>query len=162
MSIQLQHFDGRRVWSTYTGQVWPDEEETRATDDARKFYERAPHIWIGGVRLVDRAGRILWSIAAEPTYRLEIDWQDGKGWERMTDHESWSLSRVEAEQGRDRCAAWLKRPVRFVQEDYPRESAPVELVETSTFSAPAPPQAPCVAGRPVAPVIFQFGGERAA
>lgn len=160
--IKLQHFDARRVWCTYSGQAWgtTGAEKARAIHDAREFYNSTPHVWIGGVRLVDMAGRVLWSIAAKPTFRLEIDWCDGKGFEPLWGE--WGKSRWEAEHGRDHNAEFLGKPVRIVQEEYPRESAPVEQIEPPTFSAPDIQPASPQAGRPVAPVIFQFGEESAA
>ncbi|MFI7083926.1 hypothetical protein ACIBUR_10000 [Streptomyces anulatus] len=158
-TLRLEHFDARRVWCTYSGQLWgtTDAEKARAIRDARRFYNAYPHVWIGGVRLIDMAGRIVWSIAAAPTFRLEMDWGDGKGFEPMTGRESWALSRDEAERGRDRNAAFLRRPVRIVQEEYPRESAPVDPIQPPTFSASEiPPENPRT-DRRVAPVIFQYG-----
>ncbi|MGW3867442.1 hypothetical protein ACWEDZ_39230, partial [Streptomyces sp. NPDC005047] len=133
-TIRLQHFDARRVWCTYSGQEWgnSDAEKARAIRDAREFYSAMPHVWIGGVRLVDMAGRVLWSIAAEPTFRLEIDW--GEGFKPLWGE--WAKSRWEAEHGRDHNAEFLGRPVRIVPEEYPCESAPVESVGAPTFSAP--------------------------
>ncbi|MGW3153764.1 hypothetical protein [Streptomyces sp. NPDC001089] len=159
--LRIQHFDMRQDWNTYCGQTWPIGDKARAIHDAREFYTRSAHLWIGGVRLVDRAGRIVWSIAARPTYRIEMDWGRGRGWEPIG-HEGWALEREDAERGRDKNAARLNKPTRIVLEDYPREAAPVETVEAPAFSAPEIQPAVRPAGRQVAPVIFQFGEGEAA
>ncbi|MFF4699865.1 hypothetical protein [Streptomyces chattanoogensis] len=157
-TIRLQHFDSRSVWCTYSGQTWgtSDAEKARAIHDARKFYNGYPHVYIGGVRLIDMTGRILWSIAAEPTFRLEIDYGDGDGFEPLWGERG--LSRREADHGRNRNAEFLGRPVRIVQEEYPRESAPVESVEPPTFSAPDVQPASTPAGRSLPGATFQYGG----
>lgn len=155
--LRLQHFDTRRVWCTYAGQLWgtTDSEKARAIRDARRFYTAYPHVWIGGVRLIDMAGRIVWSIAASPTFRLEI--AKGDGWEELPWSEHRALSRDEAERGRDHNAAIYGGPVRIVMEEYPRESAPVDPIQPLTFSAPEiRPETPRT-GRPVTPAIFQYG-----
>ncbi|MGW3274946.1 hypothetical protein ACWDFH_26250 [Streptomyces kronopolitis] len=161
-TIRLQHFDERRVWCTYSGQTWgtSEDEKARAIRDARKFYNGYPDVYLGGVRLIDMAGRILWSIAAEPTFRLEIDWGDGKGFEPLWGE--WSKSHWEAEHGRDHNAEFQGRPVRIVPEDYPREPAAVERVDPPVASAPEVQPASSHAGRTVAPVIFRFGEDIAA
>ncbi|WP_125936407.1 hypothetical protein [Streptomyces sp. WAC 06738] len=153
-------FDARRVWTVYSGQRWPENEKARAISDARKFYGGRSDLYPGGVRLIDEADRVLWSIGAVPTFRLEIDWGDGEGWRELWG--AWGLSKWEAEHGRNHNAEFLGKPVRIVPEDYPRESTPVESVQLITFSSPEVQPASPQAGRPVAPVIFQFGEESAA
>lgn len=154
--IRLQHFDNRRVWCLYSGQAWPTDHKPRAIRDAREFYNSSPHLWIGGVRLVDMAGRILWSIAADPTFRLEIDWGDGKGFEPLWGE--WGKARWDAEHGRDHNAEFLGKPVRIVPEDYPREMPPAEPVQVPVFSAPEPLRATGPAGGRVPVAIFSYGG----
>lgn len=161
-TLFLEHFDTRRVWCRYSGQTWgtSDAEKARAIRDARRFYERFPHVYIGGVRLVNRAGRIVWSLAAKPTFRLEIDWGDGDGWEGLWGKHA--LSSRDAEYEREREAEMLDRPVRIVQENYPRESPPVTPVTQPTFSAPNNSPAAAPAHRPVPVATFTFGEESAA
>ncbi|MFE4527156.1 hypothetical protein ACFRMO_08150 [Streptomyces anulatus] len=158
-TLSLEHFDARRVWCRYSGQLWgtTDAEKARAIRDARRFYNAYPHVWIGGVRLIDMAGRIVWSIAAAPTFRLEMDGGDGKGFRPMTGRESRALSRDEAERGRDHNAAIHGGPVRIVQEEYPRESAPVDLIQRPTFSSPEIQTAYPHVGRSASSLIFQYG-----
>ncbi|MEV7902116.1 hypothetical protein [Streptomyces anulatus] len=156
-TLRLEHFDARRVWCTYSGQLWgtTDAEKARAIRDARQFYNAYPHVWIGGVRLIDMGGRIVWSIAAAPTFRLEI--AKGDDWEELPWSEHRALSRDEAERGRDHNAAIHGGPVRIVLEEYPRESAPVDLIQLPTFSAPEIQTAYPRIGRSASPPIFQYG-----
>ncbi|MFF8283301.1 hypothetical protein ACF06W_11330 [Streptomyces albus] len=160
MEIRLQHFDNRRVWCTYAGQTWPADDRARAIRDAREFYKSAPHVWVGGVRLVDMAGRILWSIGADATFRLDVDWGDGGGFEPLWGERGLSL--WEAEHERDRNAEFLGRPVRVVREEYPRETLsskprdPFALPESKTFPVT------CQVADPVPPAIFQYGEDGAA
>ncbi|MFD9815176.1 hypothetical protein [Streptomyces sp. NPDC059080] len=157
--IRLQHFDDRRVWATYSGRKWLPEHKAHAIHDARKFYNSMPHVCIGGVRLVDMVGRVLWSIAAEPTFRLEIDRGDGEGFQPLWGE--WAMSRWDAEHGHDHHAGLLGKPIRIVPEDYPRESAQVERVDVPAFSAPEPPKATGSASHRVPAVTFSYGGPAA-
>lgn len=158
MTIRLQMFDARQTWTTYTGQVWPKDEKARAIHDAREFFGKRPEIFPGGVRLIDVAGRVLWSIGAKQTFRLVI----AENCSERTLWRQWGLSLPEAERERTRHSKMFGAPVHIVPEEYPRESAPVEPIKPPAFSSPKVQPASTQAGGSVPPVIFQFGEESAA